>query len=192
MIHVAGDVVSFKGEKTMVKQTFLNLPDKKKKRVTEALLHEFSNHALTQAQVARIVKDADIARGAFYKYFDDLTDAYTYLYEIAIQEIHMKMRPSAKFDPDFFYDRVCKFIDETQHSKYEPLMKLHMLQNEAALPGSMKTNSEQLLQMSPEMWSAMVLSHEVINSVFADPDHADQNLKRFKESLYMIDRGSKR
>lgn len=176
----------------MVKQTFLNLPDEKKKRITAALLHEFSNHALIDAQVARIVKDANIARGAFYKYFDNLTDAYTYLYRIAIQEIHMNMHPSEKFDPAFFYDRVCEFISETQHSKYGAMMKLHMLRNEAALPGAMKTNSEQLLKMSPEMWSAMVLSHEVINSVFVDPENREKNLKRFKESLYLIDRGSKR
>lgn len=176
----------------MVKQTFLNLPEEKKNRVTEALLHEFSAHPLTEAQVARIVKDADIARGAFYKYFDDLTDAYVYLYRIVIDNIHMNMMPTAKFDPDFFYERVCKFISKTAHSKYEPMMKQHMLHNEAAIPGSMKTNSQQLLKMSPEMWSAMVLSHEVINAVFADPDNREQNLKRFKESLYLIDRGSKR
>ena len=62
----------------MVKQTFFNLPDEKKQRVTTALLHEFSNHPLPDAQVARIVTEAEIARGAFYKYFDDLTDAYAY------------------------------------------------------------------------------------------------------------------
>lgn len=174
----------------MVKSTFLNLPKEKKKRVTEALSHEFSTHALTEAQVARIVKEAGIARGAFYKYFDDLTDAYTYLFKIAIQEIHMNMQPTAKFDPDFFYDRVCKFISKTQHSKYEPMMKLHMLRNEAVVPGSMKTNSEQLLHMTPEIWSAMVLSHEVIVSVFADPDNREANLKRYKESLYLIDKGA--
>lgn len=174
----------------MVKQTFLNLPEEKKERVTEALLHEFSNHALMEAQVARVVKDANIARGAFYKYFDDLTDAYLYLYQKAIKEIHINMTPSADFDPDFFYERVVKFISKTQHSKYEPMMKLHMLQNAAALPGSMKTNSQQLLHMSTEIWSAMVLSHEVINSVFADPDNREQNLKRYKESLDMIKRGS--
>lgn len=159
--------------------------------MTEALLNEFSHHALTDSQVARIVKDAGIARGAFYKYFDDLTDAYMYLYRIAIQDIHVNMSPGDKFDPDFFYDRVLKFIDDTRHSKYEPMMKLHMLQNEAALPDSMKTNSEQLLHMSPEMWSAMVLSHEVINSVFADPDNKDRNLKRYKEALYLLDKGAK-
>lgn len=175
----------------MVKATFINLPEEKKKRITSALLNEFSHHALTDSQVARIVKDASIARGAFYKYFDDLTDAYQYLYKQAIQEIHFNMKPQDKFDPDFFYDRVCKFIDTTQHSKYEPMMKLHMLQNESALPGSIKTNSQQLLKMSPEMWSAMVLSHEVIMSVFADPNNREQNLKRYKEALYLLDKGAK-
>lgn len=175
----------------MVKQTFLNLPAAKKQRVTNALLDEFSHHALTKAQVARIVKEAHIARGAFYKYFDDLTDAYLYLYRQAIRAIHFKMNPAGKFDPEFFYDRVVKFISDTQHSKYEPLMKLHMLQNEAALPHAAKTNSEQLLEMSPAMWSAMVLSHEVINAVFADPAHKQENLKRFKASLMIIERGQK-
>lgn len=116
----------------MVKSTFLNLPEEKGESHRGAL-HEFSTHALTEAQVARIVKEAGIARGAFYKYFDDLTDAYTYLFKIAIQEIHMNMQPTDKFDPDFFYDRVCKFISKTQHSKYEPMMKLHMLRNEAVV-----------------------------------------------------------
>ena len=68
----------------MVKQTFLNLPEEKRQRVTDAVFHEFSNYALTDAQVARIVKEANIARGAFYKYFDDLTDAYLYVYRQAI------------------------------------------------------------------------------------------------------------
>lgn len=176
----------------MVKQTFLNLRDEKKQRITTALLHEFSNHPLTDAQVARIVKESNIARGAFYKYFDDLTDAYTYLYKQAIQEIHFNMNPEGKFNPDFYYESVVKFISDTQHSKYEPLMRQHMLHNEAALPNAYKTNSEELLHMTPAIWSAMVLSHEVINSVFADPTHREENLSRFKESLYMIDRGQKK
>lgn len=67
----------------MVKETFTNLDEHKKQRVTQALLHEFSQHSLADAQVARIVKEANIARGAFYKYFTDLTDAYLYLYQIA-------------------------------------------------------------------------------------------------------------
>ena len=51
----------------MVSQTFKNLAPLKKERITAALLTEFSTYPLKDAQVARIVKDAQIARGAFYK-----------------------------------------------------------------------------------------------------------------------------
>lgn len=176
----------------MVKSTFLNLPEEKKQRITDALLHEFSEYPLTKAQVARIVKEAQIARGAFYKYFDDLTDAYLYLYKLAISEIHMNMRPDDNFDPDHFYDLIVKFLDKTRHGKYEAMMKMHMLHNESELPDSMRINSQHLLKMTPQIWAAMVLSHEVINSVFADPKNEQANLARYKESLYLISKGSKK
>ncbi|MEM5031883.1 hypothetical protein AAEZ42_05215 [Limosilactobacillus fermentum] len=49
----------------MPSSTFTNLPDEKRQRIEAALLNEFSNHTLATAQVARIVKDAQIARGPF-------------------------------------------------------------------------------------------------------------------------------
>ena len=96
----------------MVKATFKNLPSAKRERIEKALLEEFSTYPLADAKVSHIVKKADIARGAFYKYFDDLTDAYVYMYHIAIDTIHANMSPDEKFDPDHFYDRVIKFIDK--------------------------------------------------------------------------------
>lgn len=173
----------------MVKSTFTNLPVAKRKRIEDVMLEEFSTYPLADAKVSHIVKKADIARGAFYKYFDDLTDAYVYMYHIAIETIHANMSPDKKFDPDHFYDRVVKFIDKTQNSKYEPMMKLHMLQNEYLIPDSFKIYSRQLLNMSPELWSAMVLSHEVINLCLSDPDNQDKNLARYKKSLHIIAKG---
>ena len=73
----------------MVSETFINLSDEKKQKIAQALLKEFSTYPLAKAQVARIVKDAGIARGAFYKYFGDLKDAYGYLYSLAMKEVHM-------------------------------------------------------------------------------------------------------
>ena len=61
----------------MVSETFINLSDEKKQKIEGALLKEFSTYPLAKAQVARIVKDAGIARGAFYKYFGDLKDSLT-------------------------------------------------------------------------------------------------------------------
>jgi len=87
--------------------TFKNLPQPKKDRITAALLTEFSTHSLAEAQVARIVTGADIARGAFYKYFADLTDAYQYLYGVALTHIHQEFgRPTGtEFNPDSYYAR---------------------------------------------------------------------------------------
>ena len=60
----------------MASTTFQHLDAAKQQRVLAALITEFSQYPLAQAQVARIVKQADIARGAFYKYFTDLDHAY--------------------------------------------------------------------------------------------------------------------
>ena len=173
----------------MVKSTFKNLPTAKRKRIEEVLLEEFSKYPLADAKVSHIVKKADIARGAFYKYFDDLTDAYVYMYHIAIDTIRMNMTPGDKFDPDHFYDRVVKFIDQTQHSKYEPMMKLHMSQNEYLIPDNFKIYSRQLLNLGPQLWSAMVLSHEVINLCLSDPENSKKNLARYKKSLEILAKG---
>lgn len=170
----------------LVTQTFKNLPAAKRQRIEDALLEEFSTYPLTDAKVSHIVKKVDIARGAFYKYFDDLMDAYIYMYHVAIRDIHANMSPDEKFDPDHFYDRVVKFVDETQKSKYEPMMKLHMSQNEYMITNNFKMYSRQLLHMSPELWSAMVLSHEVINLCLSDPENKEKNLARYKKSLQII------
>lgn len=72
----------------MPSSTFFNLPHEKKERVEHALLEEFSRAPLSQAQVSNIVQSAHIARGAFYRYFDDLTDAYRYMLAQALRALH--------------------------------------------------------------------------------------------------------
>lgn len=174
----------------MVKSTFLNLPEAKKARITEVLLEEFSTYPLTDAKVSRIVKDAEIARGAFYKYFDDLTDAYLYIFRIAIKEIHAGFRSNGKFDPEFFYQSVKDFVEKTQNSRFQPLMKLHMLRNESVL-GVTQMSPKNSLKLNPEFWVAMVLSHDTINACFNDPELSDEFLDRLKKSLDLIDKGMK-
>lgn len=116
----------------MVSETFINLSDEKKQKIAQALLKEFSTYPLAKAQVARIVKDAGIARGAFYKYFGDLKDAYGYLYSLAMKEVHMGPPTRLKeFDPEFFYKMTVNFIDQTENSIYFDLIKLHLSQNQA-------------------------------------------------------------
>ncbi len=58
----------------MVKQTFYNLPDDKKKRITDAIIKELEEYSYNDISINRIVKNALISRGSFYQYFDDKVD----------------------------------------------------------------------------------------------------------------------
>jgi len=62
-------------------QTFFNLPQQKRQRVLDAAVNEFAANSFDNASIARIVDDAQIPRGSFYQYFDDLEDLYRYLFE---------------------------------------------------------------------------------------------------------------
>ena len=55
----------------MPSSTFEHLSEKKKNTIILALLHEFSKVSLSKAQVAPIVKEAEIARGAFYILYNE-------------------------------------------------------------------------------------------------------------------------
>lgn len=72
----------------MPKSTFLNLPNEKKQRLIEILLENFSARHISQVKVADIVEGMAMSRGAFYKYFEDLEDAYTYTIQYYSIQIH--------------------------------------------------------------------------------------------------------
>lgn len=58
----------------MVKKTFINLPEEKKKRITNAIVDEFASSPPEKISINRIIKSAGISRGSFYQYFDDKVD----------------------------------------------------------------------------------------------------------------------
>ena len=64
-----------------------------------------------------------------------------------------------------------------------------MSQNEYLIPDTYKMYSRQLLNLDAQMWSAMVLSHEIINLCLSDPENREKNLARYKKSLSMLKKG---
>ena len=172
----------------MVSETFINLSDEKKQKIAQALLKEFSTYPLAKAQVARIVKDAGIARGAFYKYFGDLKDAYGYLYSLAMKEVHMGPPTRLKeFDPEFFYKMTVNFIDQTENSIYFYLIKFQISQNQAFI-GEDEKQKDAFLNLNSQVWAAMVLTHEAIDLALFDKKNKAKILKRYHESLCLLQR----
>jgi AcrR family transcriptional regulator len=63
----------------MPKDTFFNLPERKRKAVFDAAVREFSAYMFSEASINRIVKGAQIPRGSFYQYFDGKEDLFAYV-----------------------------------------------------------------------------------------------------------------
>lgn len=70
----------------MPKQTFLNLPEKKRQRIINVAIEEFAEYDYNSASISRMVAEAGIAKGSFYQYFEDKKDLYLYLFELVAQE----------------------------------------------------------------------------------------------------------
>lgn len=62
----------------MPTSTFLNLSKEKQDNIIEASLKEFKRVLLKDASINKIIKDANIPRGSFYNYFEDINDLYVY------------------------------------------------------------------------------------------------------------------
>ncbi len=65
------------------KKTFLNLNRQKQERIISSSISVFSAKPFDHVTVKDIVEAAQIPRGSFYQYFDDLVDLYLHLIEYA-------------------------------------------------------------------------------------------------------------
>lgn len=165
----------------MPTKTFENLPEHKRAVICKGLLKEFSQHDLADAQVARIVKTTGIARGAFYKYFANLTDAYQYLYQKAVVELHdYAVRSHQLLTADDYTNQAAAFLEQVHNGEYYELVKRHFTVNENLL------NAQQLPQLRPVSateWAVMTLVHEAIKEGLQHPEQKAVVLDRLKASL---------
>ncbi|MFD0898377.1 TetR/AcrR family transcriptional regulator [Loigolactobacillus binensis] len=168
----------------MVSTTFLNLAAAKKARIEAALLQEFSNYPLAHAQVARIVAQAHIARGAFYKYFTDLPDAYRYLYKQAMTAVHRDVPRNGT--PQDYVAQIKAFVDQSANSDYYRLIQRHISQNEALLADNTKPSMP--ANIPSALWSSAILSHATIKQILLDPASEDQALQRLEQALIALNR----
>ena len=88
----------------MPKQTFLNLPEDKRKAFIDIALDEFAENDYNTASVSKIVEKAGIAKGSLYQYFEDKQDLFMYLLDVANQEMMgvIQQSPPPNPDADFF------------------------------------------------------------------------------------------
>ena len=70
----------------MPTDTFNNLPEQKRKRIIDLAIEEFAANPYDVASISNLVREAGIAKGSLYQYFEDKKDLYCYLIEVAANE----------------------------------------------------------------------------------------------------------
>lgn len=87
----------------MIKQTFNNLTEKKKKELIDIARKEFASHPLHEATVSNIARDFGIARSSFYNYFDNIDDLFYYILNEYKLKIKIELENNLEeYDGDIF------------------------------------------------------------------------------------------
>jgi AcrR family transcriptional regulator len=85
------------------KETFFNLAEGKRSRISAVALDEFATHDYRSASLSRIVQNAGIAKGSMYQYFEDKKDLYYYLVGLAAEaKFNFISEAIADIGGDFF------------------------------------------------------------------------------------------
>jgi len=84
------------------KQTFLNLPEEKRKRILDRALEEFASKPYSKASLSKIVSRAGIAKGSMYQYFEDKKDLFLYVFDLAGREKLEYIKGEIDPEADFF------------------------------------------------------------------------------------------
>lgn len=168
----------------MVSSTFLRLNPAKQARINAALIEEFSRVPLAEAQVRNIVEGANIARGAFYKYFDSLDDAYSYTITQALVQLHNGLPhqlPRDRNELNEYVDRMELFLDAAEESDHFPLFVMHFRSNEER-----HSPTEPDPDLDPFTWQVSTLIHQTIRESMIDHDNRTAYVHRLREVLAQL------
>ncbi|MDT2758581.1 TetR/AcrR family transcriptional regulator [Enterococcus xiangfangensis] len=113
----------------MPKKTFQNLPKARQAEIRDLLLTIFYEKPVSQVKVSEIVEALQMSRGIFYKYFEDLNDAYDYLIHFYAGQIHGEIIQYMIEQEDDFFQGIESFlllyVDLTQEDpRYRQLVLL--------------------------------------------------------------------
>jgi AcrR family transcriptional regulator len=93
----------------MPKETFLNLPQEKKEKIFKEAIKEFGKEGYEKGNIGSIAKEAGIAKGSLYQYFQDKKGLYMYCvkesYSISMKYASSKIENLEEINIiDLFYD----------------------------------------------------------------------------------------
>lgn len=109
----------------MCTETFLRLPEEKRRRFLDAAWAEFAGARFVDVSVNQIVRRAGIPRGSFYQYFSDKEDLFAYLLEEVRNHIKEEYRRVLKANGGDIFQAQLDCFDRVTSPEIslDPMMK---------------------------------------------------------------------
>jgi AcrR family transcriptional regulator len=108
----------------MPKETFFNLPELKRKAILDVIQAVFLEKPTAKISVSDIVKGANIPRGSFYMYFEDLEDMFDYLLDYSMEAYEQEELKRIEKENMTFFDYMeqallkdIEFFSKYQHQQ---------------------------------------------------------------------------
>jgi AcrR family transcriptional regulator len=96
----------------VAKETWWNLPEAKRQRVLEAAKDEFGQRGFSAGSLNVIARQAGIAKGSLFQYFDDKMDLFTTTVEATADDIQHAILGGLDTDDDVaFFDLLRTIMD---------------------------------------------------------------------------------
>lgn len=106
----------------MPQTTFLNLPEDKRKRITDAALKEFAQKGYQQGSMQAISQRAGVAKGSMYQYFTNKKELFYYIFDQVIEEKIEFVRDTLETNRvlPFFEQLEALFLASQEYAKEHP------------------------------------------------------------------------
>ena len=111
----------------MCTETFLRLPEEKRRRFLDAAWEEFTSARFVDVSINQIVRRAGIPRGSFYQYFAGKDDLFAYLLEEVRNHVKEEYRRVLKANGGDMFQAQLDCFDRMSCQDLDPVMERCMM-----------------------------------------------------------------
>ncbi len=155
-----------------MKSTFERLSAEKKSVFLACAYQEFASNDYAQANIGHIAKNANIAKGSIYQYFEDKKDLYFYLIQQAQQQKQASLVKIFQEKNDNFFQLYQKiYLQGLLFDEENPTLQkfLHNVSQERYNP-EIGNLHQQILQQSTLFFQKIIAQSQAKNQIRTDID----------------------
>ena len=160
----------------MPKETFFRLRDEKQEGILRSAIHEFVEHGFERAKISDIAKNAHVATGSIYQYFEDKKELFMYCAQWGVDMFMKKIDAKSDIKSMDIFEYYNERIVKAQVLNEERELVLFM-QELSRHPDLLYPSFKEMYKNSDEYISVLIENGKK-NGVIRD-DIPDETLKEF-------------